>query len=293
MAVTSLVMVTAPTSAETLTGSGYEAADPNQPQLRVTDLSATRGDGVFETIGVMDCHVQSLTSHLHRLAASAAILDLPGPRLDVWRAAVEHALDRADPAPELSAKLVLSRGEEGSRRCTGWVRVAPAPDMSRARADGVRVLTLDRGYRSDVAETAPWLLQGAKYTSYAVNMAALRYARRHGADDVIFISSDGAVLEGPTASVLLRIGNTLVTPGTDQSILPGTTQDRAFRYAENAGLATQARRVEAAELATAEHLWLCSSVRLCAAVRELDGRELTWDRRLTADLLSWLRTTHD
>ncbi|UFU01593.1 aminodeoxychorismate lyase [Ruania suaedae] len=293
MATTSLILLTAPTTAEELHGPGYAVADPGRPHLRVTDLGATRGDGVFETIGVIDGHVQALTSHLERLAASAELLDLPSPRLEVWRTAVAAAIQGAGAAPELSVKLVLTRGEEGTGRCTGWVRAAPAPDTSRARTEGVRALTLDRGYRSDVAETSPWLLQGAKYTSYAVNMAALRHAHARGADDVIFVSSDGAVLEGPTASVLLRVGDTLVTPGTDQGILPGTTQDRAFRFAERAGLATSARRVEVSELAVAEQVWLCSSVRLCAPVRELDGRELAWDRDLTADLLQWLRTTHD
>ncbi|SEE04569.1 aminodeoxychorismate lyase [Ruania alba] len=293
MTTASVMLVTAPTVQEQVDGVGFHEVDPDTPQLRVTDLGATRGDGVFETIGVIDGHPQSLTSHLERLAASAAMLDLPQPRLSVWRAAVQAVLAAVTPAPEMSVKVVLTRGEEGAGRCTGWVRVAPGPDLSRARADGVAVLTLDRGYRADVAETAPWLLQGAKYTSYAVNMAALRHARREGAEDVIFVSSDGAVLEGPTASVVLRLGDELVTPGTDQSILPGTTQDRVFRFAAEAGLSTRARRVEARELTDTEHIWLCSSLRLCAPVRRLDGRDLAVDHDLTARMLSWLRRVHD
>ncbi|UFU04784.1 aminodeoxychorismate lyase [Ruania halotolerans] len=288
-----VLLVTAPTEQEPMDGRGFHDVDPDAPHLRVTDLGATRGDGVFETIGVIDGHPQSLTPHLERLAASAAILDLPRPRLDVWYAAVQAVLAAVDPAPELSVKLVLTRGEEGARRCTGWVRAAPAPDMSDARTRGVAVLTLDRGYRADIAETAPWLLQGAKYTSYAVNMAALRHARRSGAEDVIFVSSDGAVLEGPTASVVLRLGDELITPGTDQSILPGTTQDRVFRCASQAGLSTRARRVQAHELTETDHIWLVSSVRLCAPVRSLDGRDLRMDRELTAQMLMWLQRTHD
>ena len=49
----------------------------------------------------------------------------------------------------------------------------------------------------------PWLLAGAKTLSYAVNMAALRHAERHGAGDVIFVSSDGYVLEGPRSTVVI------------------------------------------------------------------------------------------
>lgn len=73
-------------------------------------------------------------------------------------------------------------------------------------------MTLDRGYRSDVAATSPWLLQGAKTLSYAVNMAALREARRRGADDVVFVSTDGLILEGPSSTVISRRGDEFVTP---------------------------------------------------------------------------------
>ena len=100
-------------------------------------------------------------------------------------------------------------------------------------------MLLDRGYDSDVAERAPWLLLGAKTLSYAVNMAALRYARKHGADDVIFTSSDGRVLEGPTSTVLLAHveqtkapaahGPPLITPQLDSGILPGHLPGRPVR----------------------------------------------------------------
>src|SRR5699024_8592615 len=277
----------APTVAEGLVQPGFHAADPAAPQLRVTDLGASRGDGVFETIGVVAGQALQLEAHLARLAHSAAVLDLPAPRTEVWRAAVLAAIGAAG-GGDLAVKAVLTRGVEGTDRCTGWVLATAAPDTDRAREHGVRVVTLDRGYAADVAVTSPWLLQGAKYTSYAVNIAALREARRRGADDAIFISSDDYVLEGPTASVVLRAGDTLITPATHQGILAGTTQAEVFACAAARGLRTEARLVPVAELHRAEQVWLCSSVRLCAPVRSLDGRELTVDRELTDALLEHL-----
>ena len=68
------------------------------------------------------------------------------------------------------------------------------------------MLLLDRGFTAQAAQAAPWLLAGAKTLSYGVNMAALRYAAEHGADDAIFVGSDGGVLEAPTASVVVATG---------------------------------------------------------------------------------------
>ena len=42
--------------------------------------------------------------------------------------------------------------------------------------------------------------------------AAVREAQRRGADDVIFVSSDGMLLEGPTSTLVIRRGDELATP---------------------------------------------------------------------------------
>lgn len=55
-------------------------------------------------------------------------------------------------------------------------------------------------------------------------MAALRYAANLGADDVIFVSSEGNVLEGPRSTVVIVRDRTLITPPPAQGILMGTTQ---------------------------------------------------------------------
>ena len=111
-------------------------------------------------------------------------------------------------------------------------------DFSQARL-GIRVVTLDRGLRHDVAETSPWLLAGAKTLSYAINRAAQREAVRRGADDVLFVSSDGFALEGPTSNVVTLTDGVVRTPNTDQGILAGTTQAAVFDFFQSRGLRTE------------------------------------------------------
>ena len=67
----------------------------------------------------------------------------------------------------------------------------------------------------------PWLLPGAKSLSYGINMAAKRWALAHGADDVVFRSPSGGLLEGPTCSVVLDLDGVLVTPPSHLGLLPG------------------------------------------------------------------------
>ncbi|WP_166865054.1 aminotransferase class IV [Salinibacterium sp. ZJ70] len=271
--------------------SGHRMADPDIPHLRVTDLAATRGDGVFETAMLVEGSVHALDAHLERLAQSAHALDLATGSSDIWRAAVLAVADALTRGGVLtgSLKLVLSRGVEGSRVPTGWVYGSPAPDAARVRADGVRIALLDRGYRHDVSVTSPWLLTGAKTLSAAVHRAAQREAVRRGADDAVFVSSDGFLLEGASSSLLLLRGTHFVTPSVELGILAGTTQADLFAWAEQSGFTTGYELLTPEDLAAADAAWLVSSVRGAVPIRAVDGVERSIDGVLTASLDAALR----
>jgi len=271
----------------------FTFVDPALPHVSALDLGATRGDGIFESISVGNGKPQALEHHLRRFVSSAAKLELPVPDVDAWRAAILAAIDELEPGAEAWVKTVYTRGVEGDGRPTGWVYAAHAPDFARVRVEGVRVVTLDRGYRHDVEQTSPWLLAGAKTLSYAVNRAVAREAARRNADDVIFVSSNGYVLEGPTSTVVFKRGNALLTPGTGLGILDGTTQANIFRFAESLGMTTGFELITPEQLAQADAAWLVSSVRLAAPVRELDGAAFPVEAQLTADINAYLLSLRD
>ncbi len=273
---------------------GHRMADPDLPHLHVTDLAATRGDGVFETAMLAHGRVHGLDAHLERLAQSCRALDLPVLPADIWRAAVLAVADAlTNGGVETGAlKLVLSRGVEGAAVPTGWVYGSPAPDASRVRAEGVSIALLDRGYRHDLSVTSPWLLTGAKTLSAAVHRAAHREALRRGADDAVLVSSDGFLLEGASSSILLRRGTHIVTPSVELGILAGTTQADLFQWAEQSGFTTGYELLTPEDLAVSDAAWLVSSVRGAVPIRAVDGVERAVDAELTARFDAVLRT-HD
>ncbi|HEY2763101.1 MAG TPA: aminodeoxychorismate lyase [Pseudonocardiaceae bacterium] len=261
---------------------------PDAPLLRIDDLGVLRGDGVFETVLVVDGVAVEFEAHLARLARSAAMLELPAPDPASWRVCAQTVVDAWDGGREMTLRLVLTRGPESGGPPTGYAMGAPlSPTLLAQRRQGVAVVTLTRGTVPDLAAQAPWLLLGAKTLSYATNMAALRHAERLGAQDVVFTASDGTVLEGPTSTVVVARGGTLCTPPEELGILPGTTQAALFRGAEAAGWPTRVQRLTVPDLLAADGVWLCSSVRLVTPVHTLDGRSLP-DTGLTPRLLDLL-----
>ncbi|MDQ3576465.1 MAG: aminodeoxychorismate lyase [Actinomycetota bacterium] len=260
----------------------------NAPVIRADDLGLSRGDGVFETVLVVDGKPRELGPHLDRLAASAALLELPPVDLVAWERVARVVID-AWPSPgEMALKLVYTRGPEfdpGSP--TAYAMGSPVgPEIQVRRRDGVAALTLDRGFHPNVVERAPWLLLGAKSLSYAVNMAALRYALARGADEAIFVAADGTVLEGPTSTVITVTGTTLRTTPPESGVLAGTTQAALFRAAEQAGWSTKVEPLHLDDLRNCDGLFITSSIRRVTRVRTLDGVELADSSALQAELLA-------
>lgn len=250
-------------------------ADPDVPQLRVDDLGLMRGDGIFETVLVVDGQPRELSLHLERLARSAAMLDLPVPDSAVWERVIGQVVDLWRGGQEMALKLVYTRGVESAGKPTGFALGMPVdPNILRARANGIAVVTLDRGIDAELVSRAPWLLLGAKSLSYGINMAAVREAQKRGADDAIFLATDGSVLEGPTSTVIVAKERTLYTPPANIGILPGTTQAGLFRGAERAGWSVKVDALRVEDLREADGVFLASSIRKITRVHTLDGERL-------------------
>jgi 4-amino-4-deoxychorismate lyase len=261
-----------------------EIHPPGTPLLFADDLGAVRGDGVFETLLVRDGGACLVEAHLGRLSHSATLMELPEPDLLGWRRAIDLAAQQwaAGTADEGAMRLVYSRGRERGSAPTAYVTVNPVADrVPAARRDGLAAVTLPSGMPATGVDAMPWLMAGAKKMSYAVNMAALRHAARQGAGDVIFISSDGYVLEGPSSTVVIATDSkegagtlTLLTPPPWYPILRGTTQQALFEVARAKGYDCDYRALRVADLLAAQGIWLVSSMTLAARVHTLDGQAL-------------------
>jgi 4-amino-4-deoxychorismate lyase len=267
---------------------GVGLVDPTAPQLRADDLGVVRGDGCFETIRIRaDGAPEDLDLHLQRLARSEAALALPATDPLAWRELVGTLLGAWTGPGEGVLRLIVTRGPTEDGPPTAFAQLSPiGARQLRERRDGVSAITLSRGMTADATVEAPWLLGGVKAISYAVNMAALRYARASGADEVIFTSTDGQLLEAPTATVVWLSGGVLRSPPpAPLGILDGVTVRHLYAAAAGTGFGAEIQRGTVDDLHGADGVWLLSSVRIAAAVTALDGKPLATDPEITARVL--------
>jgi 4-amino-4-deoxychorismate lyase len=246
--------------------------DAAAPVVGAFDLGLGRGDGCFESVLVTGGTTPRLGPHLARLRRSAGLMELAHPGDDAVRAVVAAVVGGWPADVEAACRVFLTRGLGDGTPPTLLALLAAVPAATlRQRAEGVRVVSLPLGVPAGFRATAPWLLGGAKTLSYAVNMAAYRHAHTVGADDVVFTSLEGQLLEGPTSTVVWAADGRLHTPPVETGILAGTTQARLFAAAEADGWPTAVTAGTVEDLRSADAVWLLSGIRGAAAVVQLDG----------------------
>lgn len=258
-----------------LSPDGPELADPRAPFLRADDLGVLRGDGIFERFLVIGGAPRHFADHLGRLAHSARLTQLEVPAEQSWRAAVGCAIDAWAGPAEWEMRLVCTRGPEEGGPPTAYVLGQALPErLLRQRRDGISVVPVLRDLGPGAAvPDAPWLLLGAKTLSYAVNVAAKRYAVSVGADDAIFVGATGRIFEGPTAAVVAAFGRRLVSPPPVIGILESISTNWLLRAAGESGWAPSRDELVLDDLFTADGVWLSSSLNF-ARVHTLDGKSL-------------------
>lgn len=273
---------------------GRGVLDRSTAVVAADDLGLTRGDGVFDATRVVTAPdgsstVDRLDEHLARFARSIAGVNGPSPDDQAWRRLIEELVGRWRYPGEAILKLMYTNGPEvtpGSPK--GLATIAQMSDEIIAAREGIDVILVSRGYRSDSFADAPWLLGGVKTLSYAVNIAAEREAAARGVDDVIFTSVDGYLLEAPTSGlVVFQDGALVTTPTGATGILASTTVAAALDGADRDGVEVVNRLIRPEELTTVDGAWLLNSGSGVAPIRSADGAPVSQHPEMTRRLRVW------
>lgn len=250
---------------------GHGVIDPDLPVIHADDPGLLRGLAAFETLRVYGGRPFALAEHLARLARSAERMGLALPPATAL-AKLAHEAIAAAGARDCSLRFTVTAGP-ASHGPVAMALIGAIPDgLEQVRRVGIELITLQLGTDPRARIDAPWLLDGVKSTSYAVNMAAHDEALRRGADDAVFLAADGTVLEGPTTNLWWRRGETLYTPALDLGILAGVTRAWVRRIADELGYEIEDGWYARSEMAAAEEVFTSSSVRELMPVVRLDGR---------------------
>jgi branched-chain amino acid aminotransferase len=278
------------------------------PLLAGSDRGFQVGDGVFETVRVCGGRILELPRHVARLVASASALEIPlaDDIAETLRAAILELLAAEGlvaPHAEASVRITVSRGPVEGRNLLPPVEVEPTVLVQAWPVAPPSSGVLDRGLHlaiSRIRRDPGSPLARVKTTSRAEFVYARLEARRAGADDALFLTTDGHLAEATSASLFLvrAIDPTdaaavesadsaagpgsaagtprarLLTPTLDCGILAGTTREWLLGWAPGVGLVAHEAWLLPEELFAASEAFLASSVAGVLPVTAVDGRAI-------------------
>ncbi len=259
-----------------------ELRPASDPIVTAGDHGLTVGDGVYETLRVVNGQPFALTRHLARLERSLVRVGMREVDEGTVREGVAQLLAaHAGALTRLRITAVSGPGPAGARRGTG------ASTVIISGATGVPP-------RECRAVTSPWrrnehsAIVGVKSTSHAENVVTLEYALARGADEAVVLNTAGDLCEGTGTNVFVERGGEILTPALASGCLGGITRGLALEWGQQAGLPL--REAEPGELAApvldelkAGVAWVAvsSATRGVQPVVWLDGIDLTQGALLT------------
>ena len=125
------------------------------------------------------------------------------------------------------------------------------------------------GRRNERAMTA-----GLKTLAYTDAVAALLEARRAGADEALFLDTEGHCSEATSSNLFAWTGTTLVTPPVSCGALPGITRAAVLELASALGVPRAERVIGLDELLSAKEAFLTSSLRGLAPLVRVDAHPI-------------------
>jgi len=246
-----------------------------EARVSVFDHGVTVGDGVFETIKVVDGTAFALTRHLSRLGQSADGLGLPKPDQDVARAAVSETL-AANAGDDVGRLRITYTGgvsplgsERGVSGPTLIVAVGPASHWPASAA--LVTVPWPRNERSAVA--------GLKTTSYAENVVALSWAKERGGGEALYLDTQGRLCEGTGSNLFVVVDGRLITPSLTTGCLAGVTRALVMEWSD-----AEEAELDASVLDQASEVFLTSTTRDVQPVHAVDGRTFAAPGPVTAEV---------
>lgn len=241
--------------------------------IPAADRGLQYGDGLFETIAVVEGRPRLWERHVERLRAGCERLAIPMPPEGQLAEEASRLTRRADRADRAVLKLILTRGEGGrgyrppdSPRPRRILRLTPWPDYPEAwRSDGVRVRYCETrlGHQP--------LLAGLKHLNRLEQVLARAEWSDPDVAEGLMLDLDGRVVEGTQTNLFALLEGRLVTPPLNRCGVAGVVREVAIESAAAVGFEVVESVLLPEQLAAADGLFLTSSLAGIWPIRELAG----------------------
>jgi branched-chain amino acid aminotransferase len=252
--------------------------------VSIRDRGFLYGDAIFETLRSYDGRPFMLNEHLERLTASADALGFSTKHTlrtqEELRGAVTGLLE-SNKLRDAYIRITLSRGAGGlglvptpaETPCPTLVietrPLRPYPENSYKQ--GVRLIISD--YKRSTTNPA----MRHKTANFLPAILARREAVKKGAQDALFLNTDGNVCEGTVWNFFMVEAGRVITPPVTANLLPGITRGIVLRLCGDAGIAASEEVFGAERISGADEAFITNSLMEIMPVASIDDHVIGAD----------------
>ena len=239
--------------------------------ISVLDRGLQYGDGLFETMAVIDGACPFWNAHMQRLQQGCERLQLPVPESSLLQAEAD-VLVRHEKRAVL--KLILSRGEGGrGYRYPDPVQPSrifmrhPWPDYPQQnRREGVQVR-----FCSTTLARQP-ALAGLKHLNRLEQVLARNEWQEAQIAEGLMLDENGNVIEGTMSNLFMVQNDILYTPDLSACGVAGIMRETILELARNADMAVRVTNITKDHLCEADEIFLTNSLIGIWPVNRLEGQ---------------------
>ncbi|MDH3887453.1 MAG: aminodeoxychorismate lyase [Gammaproteobacteria bacterium] len=239
-----------------------------------TDRGLLYGDGLFETIAVVEGEPGHWQQHLQRLQAGCARLGIEA--VDELLLAEEYR-QLVDGAGRAVVKIIVTRGP-GGRGYRVPARPAPTrilqlhdwPDLPLACARqgvAVRMCDMRLGHNPRLA--------GIKHLNRLEQVLARQEWDDTGIMEGLLLDSGNHLVEGTMSNLFLVRDGVLLTPDLQRCGVAGIMRSQLLALADQLSINTEVCQLGMADLQAAEEVFICNSLIGIWPVISIDDRKYT------------------
>lgn len=193
------------------------------PLLGVSDRSFRYGDGIFETVLVVNGNMYEFAAHLGRLRRGLAYFSI---NLDTTQLEAEcRALIEKNALINGYVRIIVSRGSEAA--AVGYKPGDAAPyavlqPVFKTYGDGTPI-------KLHHSSTQLFYHYPCKTNNALPYTLAFLEAAQHGCENALMTDSAGHIAETATGNLFWIEGETLYTPSSGLPMVPGTIREKVLK----------------------------------------------------------------
>lgn len=240
-------------------------------RLEVTDRGLHYGDGLFETMAVIDGEIPLWNSHMQRFRSGCQRLGLLPPDKPVLRGEVETL---AAATRRGIVKLIATRGTGGQGYRPPDLCV-PTRVLQRRAWPQHPASNWNQGVRVRVCRTrlaVGGTLAGIKHLNRLEQVIARAEWQDGDIAEGLMLDTDGYVVEGTSSNLFVQEGSRLLTPPVDRCGVAGVMRGEVMAVARRSGLEIAEQRLRLERVLNADALFLTNAVIGIWPVRQIADR---------------------